>query len=105
MQATQQVQNENNTVMKTVTMEATHAMMMEHTSIATETQATRMETNDDGWKGAEDKSTEPTRELIEVSPKEWQKHHNTWLNAVMRKAIGEENHPQIPDLQEFIPVY
>jgi len=29
--------------------------------------------------------------LTEISPKEWQKHHDTWLNAVMRNAIGEKN--------------
>ena len=45
-------------------------------------------------------ATAPT----EVSPKEWQKHHGLWLNAVMRAAIGEENHPPIPNLQAYVQV-
>jgi len=45
--------------------------------------------------------TEPS----EVSPKEWQKHHDLWLNAVMRAAIGEENHLPIPNLHEYVQVH
>jgi len=37
----------------------------------------------------------------EVSPKEWQKHHDNWLNVVMQNMIG----PTIPDLHAHIPVY
>jgi len=41
----------------------------------------------------------------EVSPKEWQKHHDQWLNAVMRNAIGEENHPSKPNLHDYVQVH
>jgi len=42
---------------------------------------------------------------MEVSPKEWQKHHNTWLNVVMRNTIGDPKPPVIPDLHAHIPVF
>jgi len=42
---------------------------------------------------------------MELSPKEWQKHHDGWLNAVMQNAIGEHQPPPIPDFHAHIPVY
>jgi len=41
---------------------------------------------------------------MEVSPKEWQKHHDLWLNAVMQTVIGE-GHPKIPLLHKYIQVH
>jgi len=83
MQVTQQVQNENALVATEATKEATNATMTEHIS-ATAAQDTRIKTNDNNRKGdAVDNSTKLTRALTKVSPKEWQKHHDTWLNAVM----------------------
>jgi len=41
----------------------------------------------------------------EVPPKEWQQHHDTWLNMVMQEAIGNQAHPMIPDLHTLIPVH
>jgi len=37
-------------------------------------------------------------------PKEWQKHHNTWLNEVMQTAIGDKNPPLILDFHAHIQV-
>jgi len=49
---------------------------------------------------------EPVKQYpMEVSPKEWQKHHDTWLNAVMRNTIGEPKPPRIPNLHAHIPVF
>jgi len=42
--------------------------------------------------------TRPT----ELSPKEWQKHRDSWLNFVMHTAIGKDNSP-IPDFNTHIP--
>jgi len=42
--------------------------------------------------------------LTELLPKEWQKHHDTWLNLVMTTAIGDNNPPPIPDFHTHIPV-
>jgi len=41
----------------------------------------------------------------EVPPKEWQWHHNAWLNVVMWEAIGNQTHLMIQDLHMLIPVY
>ncbi len=55
---------------------------------------------------AEDTSqTMGVKAPTEVSPKEWQKHHDQWLNAVMHNAIGKENHPPIPNLNDYIQVH
>ncbi len=43
--------------------------------------------------------------LTEVSPKEWQKHHDTWLNVVMRNTIGNPKPLVIPNLHAHIPVF
>jgi len=42
--------------------------------------------------------------LTKLSPKEWQNHHDNWLNLVMRMAISEMNPPTIPDFHTHIPV-
>jgi len=31
-----------------------------------------------------------------VSPKEWHGHHDDWLNTIMRAAISDPNHPDLP---------
>ncbi len=54
----------------------------------------------------EDTSQTPgVKAPTEVSLKEWQKHHDQWLNAVMHDAIGEENHLPIPNLNDYIQVH
>jgi len=45
-------------------------------------------------------NTGPTK----LSAKEWQRHHDNWLNLVMHMAIGEMNPPTIPDFHAHIPV-
>jgi len=40
----------------------------------------------------------------ELSPKEWQNHHDQWLNAVMQNSIGEKKPPEIPDIHTYILV-
>jgi len=40
---------------------------------------------------------------MEAMPKEWQQHHDQWL-TMMQAAMGEENHPKIPKLQEKVQV-
>jgi len=30
-----------------------------------------------------------------LSPKEWQKHHDSWLNSVVWTAIGKDNPPYL----------
>jgi len=40
----------------------------------------------------------------EAMPKKWQQHHNQWLNAMIRAAIGEENHPKLLDLHAKVQV-
>jgi len=50
-------------------------------------------------------SEQPKQYLMEVSPKEWQKHHDNWLNAVVRHMIGDPKPPIIPNLHAHIPVY
>jgi len=45
---------------------------------------------------------EPQRPT-ELSPKEWQKHHDQWLNVVMRNSIREKKLPEIPDFHAHIP--
>jgi len=50
-------------------------------------------------------ATQETTQPIEISPKEWQKHHDNWLNVVMRNSIGETKPPVIPDFHAYIPVF
>jgi len=58
----------------------------------------------------EDGETEPTATVAiascptEATPKEWQQHHNQWLNATMWAVMGKENHPKILELQEKVQV-
>ncbi len=40
-----------------------------------------------------------------MSSKEWQRHHDSWLNTVMWEAIGDDNHPTIQDLHAHIQVH
>jgi len=40
-----------------------------------------------------------------VSSKEWQRHHDSWLNTVMWEAIGDDGHPTIQDLHAHIQVH
>jgi len=40
----------------------------------------------------------------EVSPKEWQQHHELWLNTTMQATIGEVHHPPILELHAKVPV-
>jgi len=41
---------------------------------------------------------------MELSPKEWQKHHDQWLNAVMQNSIREKKPLEIPDFHAYILV-
>ncbi len=36
-----------------------------------------------------------------ISPKEWRYLHNNWLQSAMRAAMGDEAHPDIPNLAEY----
>ncbi len=66
---------------------------------------TQAETDERQQQNVEAEQQRPATAPTEVSPKEWQKHHNLWLNAVMRAAIGEDNHPPIPNPQDYVQVH
>jgi len=36
-----------------------------------------------------------------ISPKEWRYLHNNWLQSAMQAAMGDEAHPDIPNLDEY----
>jgi len=49
-------------------------------------------------------ATQDPKRPTELSPKEWQKHHDNWLNAVMQNSIRETKPLDIPDFHAHIPV-
>jgi len=46
-------------------------------------------------------SDDPLPEPTAILPKEWQYLHNQWLQSVMRVAMGDTAHPEIPNLADY----
>jgi len=58
-------------------------------------------------KTQEEEPPMPTQEVATmkaptvISPKEWRYLHNNWLQSAMQVAMGDEAHPDIPNLDEY----
>jgi len=60
-------------------------------------QATANETNKAISPATDNMQKEPTA----ILPKEWHYLHNHWLQCIMQVAMGNEAHPDIPDLADY----
>jgi len=63
-----------------------------------EPEQAHVETNDTAIDLASD---DPLLEPTAISPKEWRYLHNQWLQSVMRAAMGNTAHPEIPNLADY----
>jgi len=91
--------------------EATESPQQDDTS--TQASSTAKETLIQGVEATESEEKTQAKDIpqesvrnshTKVSPKDWQKHHDNWLNVVMRYTIGDPKPPTIPDLHAHILV-